>query len=89
MTGHPLEYDYLDGTGFFGVDFNMGPPPYPLEFILRDAVGEEGMFHGNVGKSISAIVDYPFITGRSTADSYKTGELLVKVLQDGLRKYGW
>lgn len=89
VTGHPLEYDYLDGTGFFGVDFNMGPPPYPLEFILRDAVGEEGMFHGNVGKSISAIVDYPFITGRSTADSYKTGELLVKVLQDGLRRYGW
>lgn len=38
VTGHPLEYDYLDGTGFYGVDFNMGPPPYPLEFILRDAV---------------------------------------------------
>lgn len=89
VTGHPLEYDYLDGTGFFGVDFNMGPPPYPLEFILRDAVGPEGMFHGNVGKNISALVDYPFITGRSTADSYKTGELLVKVLKNGLRRYGW
>jgi putative intracellular protease/amidase len=89
VTGHPLEYDYLDGTGFFGVDFNMGPPPYPLEFILRDAVGPDGMFHGNVGKTISAIVDYPFITGRSTADSYKTGELLVEVLQNGLKRYGW
>lgn len=89
VTGHPLEYDYLDGTGFYGVDFNMGPPPYPLEFILRDAVGPEGMFHGNVGKEISAIVDYPFITGRSTADSYKTGELLVGVLKNGLRRYGW
>ena len=20
-----------------GTDFNMGPPPYPLEYILRDA----------------------------------------------------
>lgn len=89
VTGHPLEYDYLDGTGFYGVDFNMGPPPYPLEFILRDAVGPHGMFHGNVGKSISAIVDYPFITGRSTADSYTTGRLLVQVLQDGLKRYGW
>lgn len=63
-------------------------PPYPLEFILRDAVGP-GEFHGNVGKSVSVIVDYPFITGRSTADSYKTGELLVQVLKNGMRRYGW
>jgi putative intracellular protease/amidase len=89
VTGHPIEYDYKDGTGFVGVDFNMGPPPYPLEFILRDAVGPQGQFHGNVGRNISAIVDYPFITGRSTADSYKTGELLVAVLENGLRRYGW
>lgn len=89
VTGHPLEYDYKDGTGFMGVDFNMGPPPYPLEFILRDAVGPEGQFHGNVGRQVSAIVDYPFITGRSTADSYKTGELLVQVLENRLRRYGW
>ncbi|TYQ13278.1 UNVERIFIED_CONTAM: putative intracellular protease/amidase [Acetivibrio alkalicellulosi] len=89
VTGHPLEYDYKDGTGFLGVDFNMGPPPYPLEFILRDAVGPEGQFIGNVGRTISAIVDYPFITGRSTADSYKTGELLIEVLEKGLKRYGW
>lgn len=89
VTGHPLEYDYLDGTGFYGVDFNMGPPPFPLEFILRDATGEDGEFIGNVGKTISAIVDYPFITGRSTGDSYKTGELLAEVLENGLKKYGW
>lgn len=89
VTGHPLEYDYKDGTGFLGTDLNMGPPPYPLEFILRDAVGPEGQFHGNVGRQISALVDYPFITGRSTADSYKTGELLVAALEKGLKRYGW
>lgn len=89
VTGHPIEYDYKDGTGFLGTDLNMGPPPYTLEYILRDAVGPNGQFHGNVGRKISAIVDYPFITGRSTADSYKTGELLVKVLKEGLRRYGW
>jgi putative intracellular protease/amidase len=89
VTGHPLEYDYKDGTGFVGVDFNMGPPPYPLEFILRDAVGPEGQFHGNVGRKISVIVDYPFITGRSTADSQRTGEKLVEVLTKGLKRYGW
>lgn len=89
VTGHCLEYDYKDGTGFVGVDFNMGPPPYPLEYILRDATGPEGQFHGNVGKETSVIVDYPFITGRSTPDSYLTGQKVVDVLEKGLRRYGW
>jgi putative intracellular protease/amidase len=89
VTGHPKEYDYKDGTGFIGVDFNMGPPPYPLEYILRDATGPGGGFHGNVGKEISVIVDYPFITARSTPDSMPSGKLLVDVLENGLRRHGW
>ncbi len=89
VTGHCKEYDYLDGTGFVGTDLNMGPPPYPLEYILRDATGPDGQYHGNVGKEISVIVDYPFITGRSTPDSYATGEKLVEVLEKGLKRYGW
>ena len=67
VTGHPLEYDYKDGTGFINTDFNMGPPPYTLEYMLRDAVGPNGQYHGNVGKKTSVIVDYPFITSRSTS----------------------
>lgn len=89
VTGHPKEYDYKDGTGFVGTDLNMGPPPYPLEYILRDATGPGGGFHGNVGKELSAVVDYPFVTGRSTPDSALTGELVVAVLEKGLRRYGW
>ncbi|KUP98596.1 type 1 glutamine amidotransferase domain-containing protein [Thermobifida cellulosilytica] len=89
VTGHPKEYDYKDGTGFLGVEFNMGPPPYPLEYILRDATGPDGGFHGNVGKELSVIVDYPFVTARSTPDSTLAGELLVEVLENGLRRYGW
>ena len=50
VTGHCKEYDYKDGTGFIGTDFNMGPPPYPLEYILRDATGPDGAYHGNFGK---------------------------------------
>ena len=61
--------------------FNMGPPPYPLEYILQDATGPDGGYHGNVGEETSVIVDYPFITGRSTPDSYLTGQKLVEVLQ--------
>jgi putative intracellular protease/amidase len=89
VTGHCKEYDYLDGTGFVGVDANFGPPPYPLEYILRDATGPDGQYHGNFGKEISVIVDYPFVTGRSTADSYMTGKKLVEVLDKGLKRYGW
>ena len=37
VTGHCIEYDYKYGTGFMGTNFVMGPPPYPLEWILRDA----------------------------------------------------
>jgi putative intracellular protease/amidase len=89
VTGHPLEYDYKDGTGFLGTDFNMGPPPYPLEYILRDATAPDGAFLGNVGRVTSCIVDYPFVTARSTPDSYLCGEKLVEVLDHGLTRYGW
>jgi hypothetical protein len=34
-------------------------------------------------------VDYPFITARSTPDSFLAGEKLVEVLESGLRRYGW
>jgi len=89
VTGHCKEYDYKDGTGFLNTDLNMGPPPYPLEYILRDATGPEGAYHGNVGHATSVIVDYPFITGRSTPDSYLTGQKMVEVLEQGLTRYGW
>jgi putative intracellular protease/amidase len=89
VTGHPKEFDYKDGTGFVGVEFNMGPPPYPLEYILRDATGPDGAFHGNVGKELSVIVDHPFITARSTPDSALSGEQLVEVLENGVRRFGW
>lgn len=89
VTGHCKEYDYKDGTGFIGTDFNMGPPPYPLEYILRDATGPDGGYIGNFGKETSVIVDYPFITGRSTPDSYLTGQKMVEVLENGMRRWGW
>ena len=99
ITGHAREYDYKDGTGFaqmydyndqpMNTSANFGPPFYPLEYILRDAVGPEGQFHGGVGHYLSTILDYPFLTGRSTQDSTLVGELMVEVLEKGLRRYGW
>jgi putative intracellular protease/amidase len=89
VTGHCIEYDYKEGTGFMGTDFIIGPPPYPLEYILRDATQPGGAYHGNFGKPTSVIVDYPFVTGRSTPDSYLTGQKMVEVLEHGLRQWGF
>jgi len=101
VTGHAKEYDYKDLTGVLDPEtgqvltrksgnwVSFGPPFYTLEYMLRDATGPDGGFHGNVGRATSVIVDYPFITGRSTPDSYMTGEMLRKVLEEGLAKYGW
>lgn len=89
VTGHAVEYDYKDGTGFLNTDLNMGPPPYPLEYILRDATAPTGQYHGGVGRTISTILDFPYLTGRSTQDSHLVGETAVQVLEHDLRRYGW
>ncbi len=89
VTGHCIEYDYHDGTGFVGTDFNMGPPPYVLEYILEDAVGPLGQYHGNFGKHTSVIVDYPFITARSLQCAHEFGDRFVDVLIRDLKRSGW
>jgi putative intracellular protease/amidase len=89
ITGHCIEYDYHDGTGFLNTNFVIGPPPYALEYMLRDAVGPKGQYHGNFGKQTSVIVDYPFISARSNQCSFEFGEKLVQVLEGGLTRYGW
>lgn len=102
VTGHPRPYDYAMGNAFWNRDLRdetgkvaggwitTGFPTVPLQLVLELAVGPEGRFHGNVGREVSVVVDYPFITGRSTGDSYATGEQLKKVLEDpNYRRYGW
>ena len=96
VTGHCLEYDYNDGNAFVEahgrfLNFDMASPPYPLEFILRDASGPDGAFHGNFGHPTSVIVDYPFIPGRSTPDAVLTGQKLIEVLDGSppLRRWRW
>jgi putative intracellular protease/amidase len=89
VTGHCIEYDYHDGTGFLHTDFNMGAPPYVLEYVLTDAVGPDGQYHGNFGKETSVILDYPILTARSLQCSYEFGDVFVQMLNNGLTKYGW
>jgi len=91
VTGHTMEYDYTDGWSIManGSYLNFGTPPFSLEYILRDAVLPDGQFHGNVGRVHSVILDYPFLTSRSVGESNLCGEILVKCLDEGLRKFGW
>lgn len=91
VTGHTIEYDYTANWAIManGDFFNFDSPPFPLEYILRDAVKPGGQFHGNVGRITSVIVDYPFITSRSVQCSDEIGRQFVRVLNEGLRRYGW
>ncbi|OEH93835.1 type 1 glutamine amidotransferase domain-containing protein [Bacillus solimangrovi] len=91
VTGHTMEYDYTDGWSIVanGDYLNFGAPPFSLEYILRDSVGQNGQFHGNVGRKTSVILDYPFLTSRSVASSDLCGKVLVECLTEGVRKYGW
>jgi putative intracellular protease/amidase len=91
VTGHTMEYDYTSG---WAVSANGAPlvfeaPPFSLEYILRDAVGWNGRFHGNVGQKLSVILDHPFLTSRSVGESDLCGEILVKALTEDLKVYGW
>lgn len=88
VTGHPIEFDYKDNYGFVGLPA-IHEVPYPLEYILRDAVGPEGEFIGNVGSEASVVVDFPIITSRSTASSRLCGEKLIECLEKGLKRFGW
>ncbi len=90
-TGHTMEYDYTDGWSVManGSLLNFGSPPFSLEYIIRDAVAPDGQFHGNVGRKLSVILDYPFLTSRSVAEADLCGEIFVKCLKEGLKKYGW
>jgi len=87
VTGHCLEFDYLHDWGT--LTFPLGAPPYPLEYILRDATAPQGGFVGNLGSETSVVVDYPFITGRTTSDGDLTGQKLVEVLENNLKRFGW
>jgi putative intracellular protease/amidase len=90
-TGHTMEYDYTDGWSVManGAPLNFGSPPFALEYMLRDAVAPDGQFHGNVGRPTSVILDYPLLTSRSVSESKLCGQVLVKCLTEGVRRYGW
>ncbi len=90
VTGHCKEYDYKDGTGLHRRHVQHGPAARTRSSTsCATRPAPDGEYIGNLGHATSVIVDYPFITGRSTPDSYLTGEKMVEVLEEGLTRYGW
>jgi putative intracellular protease/amidase len=88
VTGHNIKFDYTDSmeTGFAGTDLIIPGAPYPLEYVLRDAVGSDGEYIGNYDSPNSVVYDYPFLTARSTQDSALFGHKFVEKLS--LPDYG-
>ncbi len=91
VTGHPLAYDYTTAYGYANVTstYEFIGPPIPMEFILRDAVGPDGEFIGNIDQPASVVFDYPFITARSVASSKKCGQKIVRDLFSNERWLYW
>jgi hypothetical protein len=73
---------------FIGRLRRFGPPFYPLEYILRDAAVPDGQYQGDVGRTRYTLLGYPLLTGCSTQDSQLFGELMIQVLEKGVRRYG-
>jgi len=83
VTGHPRRFDWKEGTGFAGTNLVIPGAPYPLEFVLRDAVGPEGAFLGDLPvDQVSVQTDYPFVTARSTMDSTEFGRQFVEAMNN-------
>jgi len=82
VTGHPIPHDYITQYGYANVDtkYPLIGPAIPLEYALRDAVGPDGEFIGNIDKEISVVIDLPLITSRSVASSQECGKQIVNCL---------
>jgi putative intracellular protease/amidase len=79
VTGHPLAHDYTTEYGYEGVrsENPFVGPAIPLEYLMSDAAGPNGQFLGNIDKDISVVMDFPFLTSRSVAESRECGRQIV------------
>lgn len=97
VTAHPRAWDFY-GPGMameyklYGVtEDNKGTDvitpgfPWPVEDLVRDAVGPNGACIARINASREdpqVYYDHPFITGTSVESSIAYGDLLVKVLKE-------
>lgn len=97
VTAHPRAWDFY-GPGMqmayelYGVtEDNKGTDvitpgfPWPVEDLVRDAVGPNGACIARINanrESPQVYYDHPFITGTSVESSIAYGDLLVKVLKE-------
>ena len=97
ITAHPRAWDFygpgmamtyeLYGTTADNKGTDVVTPgfPWPVEDLVRDAVGPNGACIARINasrESPQVYYDHPFITGTSVESSIAYGDLLVKVLKD-------
>ena len=97
VTAHPRAWDFygpgmamtydLYGTTPDNQGTNVVTPgfPWPVEDLVRDAVGPNGACIARINASREdpqVYYDHPFITGTSVESSIAYGDLLVKVLKE-------
>ena len=97
VTAHPRAWDFY-GPGMAmeyklygttadnkGTDVITPGFPWPVEDLVRDAVGPNGACIARINanrENPQVYYDHPFITGTSVESSIAYGDLLVKVLQE-------
>ncbi len=101
ITAHPRAWDFYGADWDFtydlygatednkGTDVHTPGFLWPLEDLVRDAVGENGACISRINASRidpEVHVDWPFVTGTSVESSIAYGDLIVEVLNN-LDKY--
>ena len=84
ITGHSEEDDYTDGTTDVPVEGGSGPnygsATMTLEQMIKQYTGPEGGYLSRNGSPYMAVVDGPFISARTTPDSYPAALLAMAQL---------
>lgn len=84
--GMAMEYDVYGATpDNHGTDVITPGFPWPIEDLVRDAVGPNGACIARINASREdpqVYYDHPFITGTSVESSIAYGDLIVKVLKE-------
>lgn len=95
VTAHPRAWDFYGDFDFTydlygttpdnkGTDVHTPGFLWPLEDIVKDAVGPEGICYSDPSTSREkpmAVFDWPFVTGTSVESSIAYGEKIVEVLK--------
>lgn len=87
VTGHSEQDDYTDNTAIVPAEGsyspNFGSAPITLEQMIKQYTGPDGGFLSLNGSPYMAVIDFPFITARTTPDGYPAALLALAQMHGG------